>query len=168
MADLTYDGMLRVALAPTIANIASPTVAELTGASVVDLTPRLTPDGLALGSDTGSVDNTKMNSTANTMLVGRGSFTASVTYVLSTEDDLEGVKVRDALVYRAAGFLVVRRSIVYGTAFAAAQRVEVYPVQCGYPNPSAPGPDTMQTVEVPLMVTNTPRGVNNPATVAGP
>jgi len=161
MADLTFDGMMRVAFVDTITNIAAPTVAELDAG--IDLTPRLAPDGLALSSDTGSVDTTKMNSTANTLKAGRRSFTASVTYVRGTDaDDLE---VEEALTYRASGFLVVRRDVAYEVAWTAAQKVEVYPVECGEANPAAPGPDTQQTVEVPLMVVDTPRTITSRATV---
>ena len=162
MADLTYDGMMRVAFVPTIANIAAPTVAEL-GAGI-DLTPRLAPDGLSRSADTGSVDTTKMNSTANTQKAGRRSFTASVTYVRGTDEP--ATEVEEALTYRAAGFLVIRSNVTWETPWTAAQVVEVYPVEVGEANPGAPGPDTQQSVEVPLLVTDTPRTITSPATVA--
>jgi hypothetical protein len=162
MSDLTYDGMLRVAFVPTIANIAAPTVAELTAGT--DLTPRLAPDGVARSADTGTVDTTKMSSTANTQMVGRRSFTASVTYQRGTDEP--ATEVEEALTYRAAGYLVVRTSVTYETPWASAQKIEVYPVQVGEANPGTPGPDTVQTVEVPLTVTDTPRTITSPAVIA--
>jgi hypothetical protein len=54
MSDLTYDGMLRVAFVPTIADIAAPKVSELEAGT--DLTPRLAPDGVARSADTGTVE----------------------------------------------------------------------------------------------------------------
>src|SRR3954469_3716570 len=112
MPDLTYDGFMRIAFVPTIANLASPTAVELNGGTSVDLTPYLTPDGFAFSADTGNVDNTKMNSTANSNRVGRRSYTLSVTYVRST--DVAGIAVETALTYKALGFLVVRKTIASG------------------------------------------------------
>lgn len=164
MADLTYDGMVRVAFVPIIANISAPTSAEITAVGAIDLTPRLSPDGLSIGADTASIDNTKMNSTSNSQKAGRRSYTLSVTYVRGT--DTGDTAVESALTYRANGYLVVRRDIAYSTAFASSQKVEVYPVEVGEANPSAPGPDTLQTVEVPMMVTSEPRTITSRATVA--
>jgi hypothetical protein len=164
MPDLTYDGFMRIAFVPTIANLASPTAVELNGGTSVDLTPYLTPDGFAFSADTGNVDNTKMNSTANSNRVGRRSYTLSVTYVRST--DVGGVAVETALTYKALGFLVVRNNIAYATTFVAAQKVQVYPIECGEANPASPAPDTLQTVTVPLTVTADPKTVTSPATVA--
>src|SRR3954470_10804397 len=108
MADLGFDGMVRVAFVPTLTSIAAPTVAQITAG--VDLEGRLRPDGLATPSDTGRIDNSKLKSTFGTEIVGRRSFSGiSVTYVRGPETDTEAGEVEDALVYRAVGYLVVRR-----------------------------------------------------------
>lgn len=164
MPDITFDGNMRVAFVPVIANLAAPAATELNGAGAIDLTCRLTPDGLAISADTASVDNTKMCSTSNSQKAGRRSYTVSVTYVRGT--DTEAMAVEAALTYRANGYLVVRRDLSYNTTFAASQKVEVYPVEVGEANPAAPGPDTLQSVEVPLMVTSEPRTITSRATVA--
>lgn len=164
MPDLTFDGFMRIAFVPTIASIAAPTAVELNGGSSIDLTPYLTPDGFSFSADTGNVDNTKMTSTANSNKVGRRSYTLSVTYVRNT--DAGGIALEAALTYRAVGFLVVRQNIVYATTFAAAQKVQVYPIEVGEANPASPAPDTLQTVEVPLTVTAEPRTITSLATVA--
>lgn len=164
MPDLTFDGMMRIAFVPTIANIAAPTAAELNAGAAIDLTPFLTPDGFAFSADTGNVDNTKMTSTANSNKVGRRSYTLSITYVRNT--DAGGTALESALTYRAAGFLVVRANLAYSTAFATAQKVQIYPVEVGEANPASPAPDTLQTVEVPLTVTAEPRTITSLATVA--
>lgn len=153
MADLSFDGLMRVHFVPTIANIAAPTAVEVTAGT--DLTPRLTPDGLNVGTDTNSIDNTKMSSTANSAKAGRRTFTVSVTYTRGTA--APELAVETALVYRATGYLVVRRDTAYATAFAAGQKVEVYPVELGEANPTSPAPDTLQNVEVPMYVTGQPQ-----------
>jgi hypothetical protein len=162
MSDLGFDGMVKVSWVPTIANIAGPTVAELNAGT--SLEPRLLPDGLTISADTADVDSSKMNSTANSTIAGRRSFTLGVKYVRG--DDTAATAVEAALVYKANGYLVVRRDIVSSQAWAAAQKVEVYPAQCGEANPDSPAPDTLQAVEVPMKNTAEPRSLTNRATVA--
>jgi hypothetical protein len=165
MADLGFDGMVRVAFVPTIANISAPTVVELTAG--VDLEGRLRPDGLATPSDTGRIDNSKLKSTFGTEIVGRRSFSGvSVTYVRGPESDAEATEVEEALVYRAVGFLVIRRDKLATAAWASGDRVEVYPVQVAQPNPANPGPDALQEVEVGFAVTSEPKAFGDFATVA--
>ncbi len=162
IADMLLDGNIKVSWVSTISNIAAPTVAELTAG--VSLEDRLTPDGLNIGFDTSMIPNSALSSTYDTEQVGRSKVTTTLKYkkgAVGTTDTLA-----DTLVFRAAGFLVVRRGVDSATAFAAADDVEVYPSQCGRPNPDAPAPNSIQTVTVQLGSTGTPRGMDNPATVA--
>jgi hypothetical protein len=164
IADMLLDGNIKAAWVPTIANIAAPTVAELTAG--VDLADRLTPDGLNISFDTSMIDNSALSSTYDTEQVGRSKVTTTLKYkagAIGTTDD-----VRDALSFRAVGYLVVRRGVDSATAWTAAQEVEVYPSQCGRPNPDVPAPNMIQTVTVQLGSTGTPRGFDNPAVIAGP
>jgi hypothetical protein len=164
MPDLTFDGMMRVAWAPVVAAAdGTPTVAELTAS--VDLTPRLTPDGLDISADTSTIDTTKMNSTSNSQRAGRRSYSGSITYIRSTEDDEDAAEVQDVMTYRAAGYLIVRRDIAYEVDWAAAQKAEVYQAECGAANPDAPGPDTNQTVNVPLLFSGLVRDISDRATI---
>ena len=162
IADMLLDGNLKVSWVATIASIAAPTVAELTAG--VSLEDRLTPDGLNIGFDTSMINNSALNSQYDTEQVGRSKVTTTLKYkagAVGTTDD-----VRDALTFRAVGYRVVRRGIDSGTAWAASQEVEVYPSQSGRPNPDVPAPNSIQTVMVQLGSTGTPRGMDNPATVA--
>lgn len=162
MADLGFDGMIKVSWVPNIVNIGAPTVAELNGGT--SLEPRLLPDGLTVTAETAGVDTSKMNSTANSNIAGRRTFTLGVKYVRG--DDAASLAVEAALIYKANGNLVVRRDLVSSQAYAAGQKVEVYPGQCGETNPDSPAPDTLQAVEVPIMNTAEPRSFTNRATVA--
>lgn len=162
MADLLFDGMIKVSWVSTITNIAAPTVAELNAG--ISLEGRLLPDGLTISAETADVETSKMSSTANSAAAGRRTFDLGVKYVRG--DDATSLAVEAALTYRASGYLVVRRDIVSSTAWAAAQKVEVYPAQCGEANPDAPAPDTQQAVEVPMKNTSEPRSLTNRATVA--
>jgi hypothetical protein len=164
MPDLGFDGMVKVSWVPTISNIASPTVAELTAGTPLE--GALLPDGLTISADTAEVDNSKMNSIANTVIVGRGTWTLSIKYVRGDAANTYAVAVETAMAPKANGYLVVRRDIVSTTAFIAAQKVEVYPAQVGYANPDSPAANTLQAVEVPLKNTGTPRDITNRATVS--
>jgi len=162
IADMLLDGNIKVSWVPTVANLAAPTVAELTAG--VSLEERLTPDGLSITFDTSMIPNSALNSTYDTEQVGRSKVTTTLKYkagaVGSTDD------VRDALSFRAVGVLAVRRGVDAATAWTAAQEVELYPSQCGRPNPDAPAPNAIQVVTVQLGSTGTPRGFDNPGVIA--
>ena len=164
MADYGFDGMIKAAFVPTIASVDGPTVAELNAG--VDLEGRLTADGLSISSETASIDTSKLNSTGNSEIIGRDTFSVSVTYVRGS--DSAATEVQDALVRGASGYLVVRRNLVSTTAWTAAQEVEVYPVQVKRPSPNTPAANALQTVVVGMSVTDTNkvRAIDAPATVA--
>jgi hypothetical protein len=165
MADLGFDGMVKVAFVPTITSIAAPTVAQINAG--IDLEGRLRPDGLATPSDTGRIDNSKLKSTFGTEIVGRRSFSGiSVTYVRGPEADTEATEVEDALTYRAVGYLVIRRDKLATIAWTVGDKVEVYPVQVAQPNPANPGPDALQEVEVGFALTAEPKAFGDFARVA--
>lgn len=160
MPDYGFDGMIKVSFVPTIASIAAPTTAELNaGTSLEDV---LAADGLSISSDTASVDTSKLSSTSTSQIVGRSTFSLSIKYVRGTA----ATAVETAMSRGANGYLVVRRDVVATTAWAAAQKVEVYPCQVADVNPDSPAPNALQTVTVPLMNTALPRTLTNRATVA--
>ena len=162
IADMLLDGNLKVSWVPTINNLAAPTVAELTAG--ISLEERLTPDGLNISFDTAMIANSALNSTYDTEQVGRSKVTTTLKYKAGAAGATD--TVRDTLIFRAVGFLVVRRGVDSATNWTAAQKVEVYPSQCGRPNPDVPAPNSIQTVTVQLGSTGTPRGFDNPAVVA--
>jgi hypothetical protein len=164
MADYGFDGMIKTSFVSAIANVAAPTVAELNAG--VTLESQLTADGLSISADTATVDTSKLNSTSVSEIIGRDSYTVGVTYVRGSH--AAATAIQAALVRGAAGFLVVRRDIVSTTAWATAQKVEVYPVQCKRANPATPAANALQTVEIGFTVTDggSVRAIDNPATVA--
>lgn len=150
--DLVSDGMIKASWVATIAVQTAPTAAELNAG--VSLEGRLTPDGLKTDASTSPVPNSKLVSTYDTEQVGRRKAELGVTYV-----DTDGATdtVRDALIYRAAGFLVVRRNKAVATnpTFVATDKVDVYPAACHEPQPKF-GPNTLQTYDVPMSSTAEP------------
>lgn len=162
IADMLLDGNLKASWVPTIANLDAPTVAELTAG--VSLESRLTPDGLNISFDTSMINNSALSSTYETEQVGRSKVTTTLKYKAGAPGTTD--TVRETLTFRAVGFLVVRRGVDSSQAFAAADKVEIYPSQCGRPNPDVPAPNAIQVVTVQLGSTGTPRGFDDPATVA--
>lgn len=150
-ADLLSDGNIKVAWVPTIATVTAPSAAELTAG--VDITPLLTPDGLTTDASTAVVDLSSLASTTNTEGAGRVSWSLMLKFkrkVVLAEDI-----AYTTLVYRALGYIVVRRTMAYATAFAASQKVDVYPAQATEASLKF-GPNTVQHGEVPMLVTDDP------------
>jgi hypothetical protein len=165
MADLGFDGLISVWWVPTIADISAPKARRRSRCGHVALHTRLTPDGLTTGAGSDTIDTSKMSSTFNTKIVGRRNFDGlQLKYV---RGDATNEKLLDTtLVYRASGYLVVRRNTLSTVAATVADKVEVYPVQCQEPQYDSPAPNALQTVVVPLTLTADPRSSSNPATVA--
>jgi hypothetical protein len=166
MADLGFDGMIAVWFVPAIADITAPKAAtEISAVGSVVLHTRLTPDGLTTGAGSDTIDTSKMASTFNTKIVGRRNFDGlQLKYVRG--DATNEALLDTTLIYRATGYLVVRRNVLATVAPAAAQKVEVYPVQVGEPVYDSPAPNALQTVVVPMTLTADPRSSSNPATTA--
>lgn len=164
MADYGFDGMIKVSFVPTIAVITAPTTTELNAGTPLEA--QLTPDGLSVAIATAGVDTSKLNSTANSEIIGRDTYTVSVKYVRGGHSYATAIQA--ALTRGASGYLVARRDIVATTAWASSQKVEVYPIQCQRPSPDTPAANALQTVMVPMSVTDggSVRGVDNPATIA--
>lgn len=147
--DLVSDGKIRVTWMPACANINAPTVAEANAGLRLDTV--MTPDGLQITPKTADVDTSSLSSTYDTSRAGRRGFDVSVKFKRQDAADT----ALTTLVFRATGFLLVRRTVDAGTANTAADKCEVYPAECkegvrGY------GPNSVQTVEVPLSVTSDP------------
>ena len=159
MADSNADGRTKVSSVPAISNISAPTVAELNAGTQLD--GLLTPDGLVgFEPDTGDVDNSKLNSTFSTVTAGRAAFSGTLLRLCKqTGTD----SVYNTLVYAYATFIVVRRDVPAGTAWTVADKVEVYPVQCGEVRNLAPEANALHKYEVLTKITAQP---NLRATVA--
>lgn len=150
MSVVLIDGMVRVTSCTAIANIAAPTTTELNAGTTLDTF--LTPDGLDIGMDTGTVDTSVLRSTFTTSRAGR----RKPSIMLKCHHDSPTDTPYLLLVYQAVGFLVVRRGVAVATAYASADKLEVYPYQCGEPVQEKPQPDGTWDFSVPLFVTSDP------------
>jgi hypothetical protein len=154
MADLAHEGNYLVTFVPGeegIAAKAAPTTTELgTG---IDLEPRITPTGVTREPSTDRKDTSKLNSTFGTQSTGRRNFNLSIQFVREV-DDTSGLET--ALVYKALGFLVIRDDLPASTAYAAAQPVEVYPVQVDQPQKSSPAANEDQMITLGFAMRDEP------------
>jgi hypothetical protein len=152
VADSASDGRTRVSYVPTIANLAAPTTAELNAGTALEAL--ITADGLTgLQPDTADVDNSALNSTFSTVTAGRASFSGTG---LKMKKQSGTDTVYNLLTYATAGYLVIRRDVTAGTAWAASQAVEVYPIVCGEVQNQDPAPNELHKYVVPLKVTAQP------------
>lgn len=127
MADMLTDGKIRVQYVPTIANTASPTATELNAGT--DLSCLITADGLNISVDEEKVSIPKLCDTTNSEAPGRATYGVDLTFVRKTvvaED-----KAWTTLLRGTAGYLVLRYGTASATAFAAADKVIIFPGTAG-------------------------------------
>lgn len=152
MPDSLADGRTRVYWVPTIANINAPTTAELNAGTLLHST--MTADGLeGFEADTADVDNSALDSTFDTKTAGRASYSGTMLRLkkqLGT-DTLYAFFVRDLI-----GYVVIRRDATAATAWASADKVEVYPAVTGETRLLKPEPNSIRKYEVPIKVSSTP------------
>lgn len=118
-------GEIKLQLVPTIADKDAPTVAEINAGT--DLTPFLTRDGLSTPMDGSTIDvagaNDRYNATAPGTYGGQPVTVKLFRESVAADDDAWA-----ALPIGTDGYLVVRRFGGSDVAFAAAQQVEVWPI----------------------------------------
>jgi hypothetical protein len=152
VADIVVDGFTRVAYVPTIANIAAPTTTELNAGILLQSV--MTPDGLTgFEATTADVDNSALNSTFNTVTIGRDSFSGTK---LTFKKQATGDTTYTTLTRGTAGYIVVRRYIDNATAWTTAQVVEVFPVIFGQTRNLAPTANSVTKWEVDTKISATP------------
>jgi hypothetical protein len=126
----TLDGNVRVDWVTAIAIMTAPDLSsEL--ASLVALTEYLTEDGFNPALSQDSVEDRRLSTTENFQRPGRKTRTLNLTYVWQQQGSPTDNLAYSTLVEGAVGFLVVRYQTAYTTAYAVAQKVDIWPVQCG-------------------------------------
>lgn len=125
LVDLT---VTKVAWVPTIANPAAPTAAELTGAGVKDLGPYLTTNYSLGAEDSDTVSERSITESAEIMVPTIQKYAGSLE--LFRDFTTGAPSTSDFTTYftgaNESGYVVRRVGLPSSTAFAAAQKVEVY------------------------------------------
>lgn len=150
MARYVYDGKTRVTWATAIANKNAPTTAELNAGT--SLSPFLRKDGLNINLSQNMVDNADLEDLFDAQ--GVGTYGGSMEMSIFRDDTAD--TAWNLFVYGTVGFVVVRRGIAVATAWAAAQKVEVYPAQMHEPVPMPSSANEQVAAKAALAITDTP------------
>lgn len=155
------DGNVRIDFLLT-ATAAAPTLAQLNAGTAVRAGSYITGDGFSASGEQASISDERVETTQTFEQPGRKSKTLTLTYVHNPAVPADNVLAL-ALTEGTTGYIVTRFGIPKETAYAAGQKVQVWPVKCGEPMPNYNGANSVQTVTQRMFVTN---DVINPATVA--
>lgn len=151
MADIIADGRTRAAWVTTIASIAAPTVAELNAGILLQET--LTPAGLrGLQPETAKINASSLASRITLQRNGRAGIDGTL-LEFKKQDGTD--TIYDTLLFGVTGFLVVRTSILQETGWVAAQKVRVYPMECGEVMHVDIEENTLERYQIPLTLTGT-------------
>src|SRR5215207_298705 len=149
--------MVRVQVVNSIANIAAPTVAELNAGT--HITGFLTKDGVTTPADQNNVDVGTLADTFNAQVPGTFGGAIEMTGIRNNTADT----LWNLITYGLTTNVVVRRGVSTAAAWAAAQKVEVYPVVFHEPVPQQTGGDEASRFSISAPVNAQP---NLKATVA--
>jgi hypothetical protein len=162
-ASVPADGNLKVLFVATIADPENPTVAECTAGSVADLSCYLTATGFNPSTDEQTITDDRLCSRATFERPGRHTDSLEVTYVFNPASPGDDVAYQ-TLAYLEQGFLVLRWGVPYETAIAAADTVDVYPIQCGIQKKQPPTANSVLMATQKLFIPSP--GVQRDVTVA--
>lgn len=152
MSRVASTEVLRLQFVPIIASQAAPTVAEINAGT--DLTPWLTPDGLTTNLNGSTIDVQAANSRYKA--TAPGSFGGDPITAKFFRDDATDTAYT-TLPRLATGYFVIRRmGPTSATAFAAAQKVEVWPITVITANPMSTTDNEAQKFEVSCSVQPAP------------
>lgn len=150
--DIPMDGMTRVFYVAAISNEAAPTVAELNAG--LNLTSLITKSGLkGFKAATGDIDNSALDSTFDTVTIGRDKFSGTM---LELKKQSGTDTTFATLVRGTTGYIVIRRYVLTGTAWTAAQKCNVYPIICGQTGEHDPEAETLGLYDVETKITASP------------
>lgn len=144
-ASVVNDGNHLLLWVPTIDDPAEPTVVELTDEAVLDLTCYLTDSGWTPGMTEERVPDNRLCTDQNYSLPGRKTFAPNIIFTSNPEEPTAD-EARTTLDPGTDGYLVWRPLVPYEQAVAAADLVNVYPVQVGEQEFTDPTMNTVGTV----------------------
>src|SRR5918995_1934791 len=151
MARYNMKGNVKVSYVPSIANTSAPTVAELNAGTPLELF--LNDDGLTLPADQNYVESSALGESFISQVVGSTGGTIELNM---KRDNAADTAWNLFVAGNLLGFLVVRRGLPTGTAWAAAQKVLVYPWNAHQPVLVQTARDTQDAFTVGAGVTATP------------
>ena len=149
MADIVSDGMTRISWLTSLTSTSSPANAELTAG--VALESFITPGGLDVSGSTDAVDNSALNSSQNTELAGRRKDSISLEF----KSQGQSAAPWTTFAGKPTGYIVIRRGVASATAWAASQKVQVYPAQAGDRFMQKPAANELEKFTVQFFISGT-------------
>jgi hypothetical protein len=153
-ASFQSDGNWTVTWVPTGSNPLS--VAILNGNTAYDVTYGFTADGFTYGISQDTVEDKRLTLVQNLSRPGRISETLTIKYPYSSDAGSPAVLFAPTggSLNGPAGYLVVRRGVANGTAYATTQKADVITVQLGVPVPDAPTENGVDTITQGAFITS--------------
>ncbi len=153
MADSFNDGRIAVWDVPTIANIAAPTVAELNAGFALQCL--IDADGGIVGfePETAEIPNDKLCSVNDSKTIGRESYSNTMIKLYRQGNNTDTDATRARMVRGYTTYIVIRRDLAETTAWAANQKVEVFPVICAGRKEEPYAKNSVHKYNVPTMIT---------------
>jgi len=134
------DGKWTITYVPTGANPLS--AAILNGGTAKDVTYSFTSDGFNYGVTQAVVEDKRLTLVQDLSRPGKTTESLELRYVDTTDATSAAVLLQPGL----AGFFVIRRQVDNGTAYAAAQIVDVISFVLGVQRPEAPTENGLDTI----------------------
>lgn len=132
------EGKSSVLYVPTLTSPAAPTTAEVTGASALDLSFFLTAGSFKAAGEQAKGDDRRYGSKQTFQTLGRTTHTIDDIVYISDPQAAASAPTNEAMETLAegiTGYLIVRWGLdAESAAFAATQKVDVYPVEFGSQN----------------------------------
>lgn len=128
------DGTVSVKFVPAITSLTAPSLAtDLNATGAIDMSCLLTKSGFAPGADTNSISDDRLCSKQVFEDYGTVTYTlAELEYIIDPQNATSASnKAYAALPTGTTGYLVVRWGKDVDVAWAAADKVDIYPVKLG-------------------------------------
>lgn len=139
-AGVKAEGNLKVAFVPTIANLATPTTIEVTAAGALDISFFITAGNFKPSGEQARGDDRRVGSKQTFETLGREKSTIDdIIYIADPQAAAAtpGNKAMELFQPGVSGFFVVRYGLDAETVdFAAAQKVDIWPIIFGAQNKS--------------------------------
>ena len=147
------DGTLRMTYVATLADPTGPVLAELNAVSGQELSGYVTGDGWQPTGEQATVADERIATTQTFEQPGRKTKSLSLVYVHNPADD-DNNEAYLTLEEGTTGYIVARYGVPRAAAWAAGDKVDVWPITCGEPMKNFNGANSVHTATQKLFVTN--------------
>ena len=148
------DGNFKVVWVPEIADTTAPTVTELEAVGALDISCYLTGDGWTPTKEQATIPDPRLCSRQEYGRPGRKTPGLSITVIDNTNspNETDSNAAVESIVEGANGYFVERIGIAYEDAFAADQKVSIYPATAGEKQVLPPEANSVTRSTIPQFI----------------